>query len=470
MPLVVHDTLARGKRAFVPADPQRVTMYVCGPTVWNYVHIGNARPAVIFDVLFRRLRAIYGEQAVIYARNVTDVDDKIIAKAAEEGVTAEAVAERFLAGYREDMAGLGCLTPSLEPRATEHVPQMIGQIERIVAGGRAYAAEGHALFDTQAFAEYGALSGRSLDDMIAGARVEVAPYKKHPADFVLWKPAKGGEPAWDSPWGAGRPGWHIECSAMIEANLGLPIDLHGGGHDLIFPHHENEIAQGRCASQGTEYARYWMHNGFLTMDAEKMSKSLGNVVLVHDLLARIPGEVLRYALLSAHYRAPLDWTDALVDQARASLDRLYRTLSDAKRELAGSPARAASDRVEEATSPVLTALDDDLNTPRALAGLHELAQGLRQALSSRSGDAALLRAALLESGASLGLLQADPDGWFEVGVEPALRERIEGLVAERTDARSRKDWAAADRLRSELTDLGVEVMDGAGGATWRFKG
>ena len=470
MSLVVHDTLARGKRAFVPADPARVTMYVCGPTVWNWVHIGNARPAVIFDVLFRRLRALYGDDAVIYARNVTDVDDKIIAKAAEEGVAPEVVTERFLAGYRADMAALGCLPPTLEPRATEHVPQMVDQIGRIIEAGAGYAAEGHALFETQTFGDYGALSGRSLDDMIAGARVEVAPYKKHPADFVMWKPANPGEPAWDSPWGAGRPGWHIECSAMIEANLGLPVDIHGGGHDLIFPHHENEIAQARCAAHGAPYARYWMHNGFLTMDAEKMSKSLGNVVLVHDLLERIPGEVLRYALLSAHYRAPLDWTDALVDQARASLDRLYRTLSDARRELAGSPAQASPEAAGALVAPLLAALDDDLNTPRALATLHELAQGLRQALSSRSGDAALHRAALLAGGEALGLLGGDPDAWFEAGVDAALKGRVEALLGERTAARGRRDWAEADRIRAELTALGVEVMDGAGGATWRFKG
>jgi cysteinyl-tRNA synthetase len=465
MTLHVYDTLTRGKRPFTPRDPGRVTMYVCGPTVYAHAHIGNARPAVVFDVLFRRLRAIYGEDAVVYARNVTDVDDKINAKAAAEGVAIEVIARRYLDIYHRDLKALSCLSPSFEPMATRHIGAMLAQIGRLVDAGAAYAAEGHVLFDTQADPDYGALSGRSLDDMVAGARVEVAPYKRHPADFVLWKPSKPGEPVWESPWGAGRPGWHIECSAMIEEVLGLPVDIHGGGHDLIFPHHENELAQGRCAHGGGEYARYWMHNGFLTMDAEKMSKSLGNVALISGLLERHSGEVLRYALLSAHYRAPLDWTDSLLEQARASLDRLYRTLSDAKRELAGREAEAP-----DGDDPVSQALDDDLNTPRALSGLHELAQALRQALTARSADAVPLRAALLQGGAALGLLQGDPDAWFEAGVDAATKARIEGLIADRAAARAGKQWAEADRLRAELTDLGVEVMDGAGGATWRFKG
>src|SRR4051812_29648832 len=283
MPLYLHDTLSREKKAFVPADPGRVTLYVCGPTVYNYAHIGNARPVVVFDVLFRLLRRLYGGDAVVYARNITDVDDKINQAAIDQGVDISAITDKFTAIYHQDMDALGALRPTIEPRATAHVGEMLAMIGKLVEGGHAYAAEGHVLFDTGSFADYGKLSGRSLDDMIAGARVEVAPYKRNPADFVLWKPSKEGEPVWESPFGPGRPGWHIECSAMIEKQLGLPIDIHGGGHDLIFPHHENEIAQGRCAHGGEEYSRYWMHNGFLTMDAEKMSKSLGNVLLVHDL-------------------------------------------------------------------------------------------------------------------------------------------------------------------------------------------
>ncbi len=468
MTLTVHDTAARTRRAFAPRDAERVTMYVCGPTVYNHAHIGNARPAVVFDVLFRRLRTLYGPDAVIYARNVTDVDDRINAKAAAEGVGIDVIADRYLAIYHADLEALGCLPPTEEPRATAHVGAMLKQIGALVEAGHAYVAEGHVLFDTQAYAEYGALSGRTLDDMIAGARVEVAPYKRQPADFVLWKPSKPGEPVWESPFGPGRPGWHIECSAMIEAVLGLPVDIHGGGHDLIFPHHENELAQGRCAHGGAEYARYWMHNGFLTMDAEKMSKSLGNVTLISDLLERVPGEALRYALLSAHYRAPLDWTDALVEQAKGSLDRFYRVLHDSGLELGVKPSTfdvEASERVQ----PVFDALDEDLNTPLALSRLYEVASGLRSALGGDVLTAHAARAALLRGGEALGLLQGDPDVWFKGGADEALTARIDTLVADRIAARTAKDWAAADALRVELTALGVEVMDGAGGATWRFK-
>ena len=289
MQISIYDTLAREKREFVPQNPERVTLYVCGPTVYNYAHIGNARPAVVFDLLFRLLRETYGREAVVYARNITDVDDKINQAAIDQGVDISVITTKFARIYNEDMAALGCVAPTHQPRATFHIADMVAMIAALVEQGHAYQAEGHVLFDTASFADYGQLSGRSLDDMIAGARVEVASYKKNPADFVLWKPSKPGEPVWESPFGPGRPGWHIECSAMIEKVLGLPIDIHGGGHDLIFPHHENEIAQGRCAHNGAPYSRYWMHNGFLTMEAEKMSKSLGNVKLVHDLIAETPG-------------------------------------------------------------------------------------------------------------------------------------------------------------------------------------
>ncbi|HTK34375.1 MAG TPA: cysteine--tRNA ligase [Caulobacteraceae bacterium] len=472
MVLSLHDTYARKKRPFEPRDPKRVTLYVCGPTVYNYAHIGNARPAVVFDVLFRVLRRAYGEKAVIYARNVTDVDDKINQAAIDQGVPISTITDKFAAIYNQDMASLGVVPPTLEPHATAYIAEMVDQIGRLVDAGAAYPAEGHVLFDTTAFADYGKLSGRSLDDMIAGARVEVAPYKKNAADFVLWKPSKPGEPVWDSPWGPGRPGWHIECSAMIEKTLGLPIDIHGGGHDLIFPHHENEIAQGVCANHGAEYARYWMHNGFLTIEAEKMSKSVGNVLLVHELVKQVPGEAIRWALLSAHYRAPLDWTGALIEQSRDNLNRLYRVLGDADRELAGytDPSILADGLAGEPSKAFEQALNNDLNTPEAMAELFRLADELRQRLIAKDkAGASAARIALRASAAVLGFLESEPDAWFQ-GDDAPLKARIGALVAARGEARRAKDWAAADKARAELTELKVEVMDGPDGtATWRFK-
>jgi cysteinyl-tRNA synthetase len=458
MPVFLQDTLTREKREFVPADPSRVTLYVCGPTVYNYAHIGNARPAVVFDVLFRLLRRLYGEDRVVYARNITDVDDRINQAAIEQGVGISVITDKFTAIYHQDMAALGVLRPTVEPHATAHIGEMLTLIGELMERGNAYAAEGHVLFDTASFADYGRLSGRSLEDMIAGARVEVAPYKRNPADFVLWKPSKPGEPVWDSPWGPGRPGWHLECSAMIEKTLGPEIDIHGGGHDLIFPHHENEIAQSVCAHGQPRLARYWMHNGFLTMDAEKMSKSLGNVKLVHQLIERIPGEALRWALLSGHYRAPLDWTDGLVDQARKSLDRLYGALQRARdvEAAAGEPPAA-----------FLEALMDDLNTPRAMAELFGLAKTLETATSESQRRAA--KAALVGAGALLGFLQADPDAWFSGAADEALKAKVEVLLAERVQARKAKDWPTADRIREELNALNVVVMDGPEGATWRLR-
>jgi cysteinyl-tRNA synthetase len=475
MTLKIHDTLRREKVAFRPRDPSRVTLYVCGPTVYNYAHIGNARPVVVFDVLFRLLRRFYGDEAVVYARNITDVDDKINQAAIEQGVDISVITDRFAAIYEADMAALGALTPTMQPRATAHIPQMLEMIGRLVDGGHAYAADGHVLFDVGSFTAYGALSGRSLDDMIAGARVEVADYKRNPADFVLWKPSKPGEPVWDSPFGPGRPGWHIECSAMIEARLGLPVDIHGGGHDLIFPHHENELAQGVCAqhggaSGGTKYARYWMHNGFLTLDAEKMSKSVGNVLLVHELVKQAPGEVVRWALLSAHYRAPLDWTSDLLDQSRRSLDRLYRVVQDARRELKTTVIRPPAERLDALTAPVLEAVADDLNTPAAISELFKLADRTRAALSGPAEAASEALHALLDAAALLGFLRADPDAWFQGGADETLKARVEDLITRRAEARKAKDWPAADQIRAELTELGVEVLDGPGGvATWRLK-
>ncbi|HYF22890.1 MAG TPA: cysteine--tRNA ligase [Caulobacteraceae bacterium] len=461
MTLFLHDTMAREKRAFQPLNPERVTLYVCGPTVYDYAHIGNARPAVVFDVLFRVLRRLYGAEHVIYARNVTDVDDKINAKAATEGVPIAEITARYEAVYLEDMARLNVTPPTLAPHVTDHMDAITGQIAAIVEAGHAYAAEGHVLFDVGSFADYGALSKRSLDDMIAGARVEVAPYKKNAADFVLWKPSKPGEPEWPSPWGPGRPGWHIECSAMIEAALGLPIDIHGGGHDLIFPHHENEVAQGRCAHGDPVYARYWVHNGFLTMDAEKMSKSLGNVLLLHDLVKAVPGEVVRWALLAAHYRAPLDWTDGLIEQSRKNLDRLYGALHRA-RALETGPA--------EPRPAFLDALHDDLNTPGAIATLFELSSDLEKAITAGDLDAAVrAKGELLAAGELLGVLQGDPEAWFEGGADAETKAEVERLIAARDAARKARDWAEADRIRDALNALNVVVMDSPQGATWRFR-
>ena len=458
MTLRLYDTLTRAKRDFVPVDPARVTMYVCGPTVYNYAHIGNARPVVVFDVVFRLLRRLYGEEHVLYAANVTDVDDKINLKAAQEGVPIGVITDRYLTAYHADMAKLGALRPTFEPRATQTMHAIIAMIERLIAAGAAYAAQGHVLFNTQTYADYGQLSGRALDDMIAGARVEVAPYKQHPADFVLWKPSKENEPVWDSPFGPGRPGWHIECSAMIEQALGLPIDIHGGGNDLIFPHHENEMAQGVCAGgHGTIYANYWLHNGFLNMGAQKMSKSLGNVQLVHDLVREAPPEALRWALLSSHYRQPLAWTDDVIAQAKGALDTLYGALNRS-----GDVEATAA----EPSEAFLDALMDDLNTPKANAELFALAKRLE---TGSPAERALAKGQLLAGGALLGFLQGDPQAWFHGGAGADLTARVEALIADRIAARAAKDWARADAIRGELTALNIEVMDSADGATWKLK-
>jgi len=468
MTLSLYDTLHREKRVFTPRDPKRVTLYVCGPTVYDYAHIGNARPPVVFDVLTRLLRREYGADHVIYARNVTDVDDKINQKAHREGVEIGEITARYEAAYLADMGLLNVSPPDIAPHVTDHMDAIVAQIGQIIDAGCAYAAEGHVLFDVSAYPAYGALSGRNLDDMIAGARVEVAPYKKNAHDFVLWKPSKENEPSWPSPWGAGRPGWHIECSAMIEETLGLPIDIHGGGIDLVFPHHENEIAQGVCAhghahadQAPAEYSRYWMHNGFLTVDAEKMSKSIGNVLLLHDLVQNLPGEVVRWALLSAHYRQPLDWNQSLLDQSKKNLDRLYGAL------------RRAADIEAKADVPAddfLEAVSDDLNTPGAMSKLFALSSEIERAMTAGDHDAvAVAKGQLLASGQLLGVLLSSPDQWFEGGADDALKTEVEALLAERVTARAAKDWPAADRIRDRLTELNVVVMDGPTGATWRLK-
>jgi cysteinyl-tRNA synthetase len=455
--LTLFDTASRRKRAFEPIDPTRVTIYVCGPTVYSAAHIGNFRPAVVFDVLVRVLRHAYGPDHVVYARNITDVDDKINAAARAEGVNISVITERFTGIYRQDAAALGVLPPDIEPAATGHMAEMIAFIGKLIADGHAYRAEGHVLFSVGSFPDYGKLSNRTLDEMIAGARVEVAPYKRDPADFVLWKPSKPGEPVWESPFGPGRPGWHIECSAMIAATLGETIDIHGGGIDLVFPHHENEIAQSACA-HGKPLANYWLHNGFLSIDAEKMSKSLGNIVKPHDLLARgVKGEAIRYGLLTGHYRAPLDWNDLLMERSRKSLDRLYGVL----RRLEDVPAADVPP-----PQAVLAALGDDLNTPRALAALFEIA-GRANKTHDEAGQAAA-KGELLAAGRLLGLLQDAPDAWFGLDrVDPATRAAIDDLIARRVEARKAKDFAAADALRAELDAKDVIVEDGPEGTIWR---
>ena len=431
----LHDTLSREKREFKPQDPSRITMYVCGPTVYGRAHIGNARPAVVFDTLARLIRHEYGPDSLVYARNVTDVDDKIIASADAENVETSVITERYERHYLEDMGALGVEPPTIAPHATREIGPMIAMIERLVEQGNAYEGQGHVLFSVPSDADYGILSKRDREQMIAGARVEVAPYKRDPADFVLWKPSAEGVIGWESPWGRGRPGWHIECSAMISAHLGETIDIHGGGLDLIFPHHENEIAQSRCAHGGLPLARYWVHNGFVDMGAEKMSKSLGNIITPAELLAQgHKGETLRLALLSAHYRSPLPWTDALVAQAKANLDRLYRTAGDAE----PGPVDGA----------VLEALGDDLNTPLALTRLMALEQP-----SAVKGSAALL-----------GLLGGSSEQWFRGGGDEAA---VEARIAERAEAKKNRDFAAADRIRDELKAEGIVLEDGSQGTTWR---
>lgn len=458
MSLHFHNTLSGRKDAFVPLDPQRVTMYLCGPTVYSYAHIGNARPAVVFDVLARLLRRRFAR--LEFARNITDIDDKINAAAAREGVDIGVITSRYAAAYHEDLASLGVAPTDAEPKVTEHIPQIISMIERLIGSGHAYAAEGHVLFHTLSFADYGRLSKRDEQSLMAGARVEVAPYKRHAGDFVLWKPSSDDQPGWASPWGRGRPGWHIECSAMSEAVLGDSIDIHGGGHDLIFPHHENEIAQSVCAHGGATYARYWLHNGFVNVNHEKMSKSLGNVLLVRDLLKTLPGEVIRLVLLTGHYRQPLDWTDEVASDARKKLDRLYGALRDLADVV---PATGVT-----APDAFVAALEDDLNTPMALAELFELVRSANKAESV--DDKARLKAQLLDAGALLGILQQDPIAWFSQ--QPAgsalSAEQIEQQLEARSAARKARQWAESDRIRDELAAQGVIIEDSAQGTRWRY--
>ena len=452
MELKLYDTLTREKRVFTPLDPKRVRVYVCGPTVYDFAHIGNARPAIVFDVLFRLLRHIYGPEHVTYARNVTDVDDKINARAAELGIPIRDLTAETYRYFQGDVAALGCLPPTIEPRATEHIEEMKALIERLMKSGHAYVAENNVLFHVPSMPDYGQLSRRPPDDMIAGARVEVAPYKKDPQDFVLWKPSKPGEPAWASPAGIktpGRPGWHIECSAMSWRHLGETFDIHGGGIDLVFPHHENEIAQSRCAFHTPVMANFWMHNGFLQVEGEKMSKSLGNFVTIHELLKDWPGEVVRMTMLQTHYRQPINWTVAGLRETQKNLDHWYALTTDVE------PGYLCAD--------ALDALLDDLNTPKAFAALHELrgeaAKGVKPA-------AACLKA----SGRLLGVLQMAASAWnsFRPASLVIDEAKVINLIDARTAARKAKNFKESDRIRDELAAMGVVLKDSKDGTTWEI--
>lgn len=455
MTLRIYDTLSRAKIDFEPLDPEHVRFYVCGPTVYDSAHIGNARPVVAFDVLARLLRRLYPR--VTYVRNITDVDDKINARAAESGEDIRALTERTVTQFHADMAALNTDAPDVEPRATDHIAEMIVMIEALIAKGNAYEADGHVLFDVPSMPDYGKLSGHSRDELVAGARVEIAPYKRDAADFVLWKPSTPDLPGWDSPWGRGRPGWHIECSAMSEKYLGTEFDIHGGGQDLIFPHHENELAQSRCAHPDKIFAKYWMHNGYLMAEGEKMSKSQGNFYTVHELLEEFPGEAIRLALLQTHYRQPLDFTKGGLTQAKATLDRFYLALRDTV--LYDVDASEAPD--------VQAALEDDLNTPLALVHLHEALSAINKAETEL--ERAVAKGRLLAGAELLGLLQQDTETWLrgETGASGADDAEIDRLVAARIEARANRDFAEADRIRDELIAQGVLLEDGPEGTVWR---
>ena len=462
MDIYIHDTLTGAKRRFEPRVPDTVSMYVCGPTVYNLAHIGNALPEVAFDVLARVLRLYF--KHVKYVHNITDIDDKINAAALANGEPIRALADRFALEYRADITALGVLEPDVEPRATEHISEIIDMIGTLIERDHAYEAEGHVMFHVPSDPNYGSLSKQSLENILEGARVEVAPYKRDPKDFVLWKPSSDELPGWDSPWGRGRPGWHIECSAMIRKHLGPSIDIHGGGSDLTFPHHENELAQGTCVEDNQVYVRYWMHNGLLRMGDEKMSKSLGNIATIRSLREEYPGEVLRYALLSGHYRGSLEWSDDLIQQARASLNTLYQALVDAPSEDSATSADFRDASVDAFPESVLAALRNDLNTPQALAAMHAIAGDIHR--SSDPMDAGTLRNQLLAGGWLLGILGTPANAWFQEAADVDA-DWVEAKIEERADARGRRDFASADAIRDELAASGIELEDTASGTRWK---
>ncbi|MFH1804909.1 MAG: cysteine--tRNA ligase [Pseudomonadota bacterium] len=454
--LRIYDSLTRQKQVFEPLDPDHVRLYVCGPTVYDYAHVGNARPVVVFDTLVRVLRHLFPR--VTYVRNVTDVDDKINARAKESGEPISVITARTHQAYLDDMGALNAAKPDVEPRATEHIAEMIAMCESLIAQGFAYEAEGHVLFSVASYGDYGKLSRRNRDEMIAGARVEIAPYKKDPADFVLWKPSEDDIPGWDSPWGRGRPGWHIECSAMSTRYLGENFDIHGGGSDLVFPHHENEIAQSCCANAGSSYAKYWMHNGHLMVEGEKMSKSLGNFVTVHELLEKWPGEAIRLAMLGTHYHQPINWTEDNLKQAKETLDRFYSAL---RQTIHCKPRDMA------VPGGVLGALCDDLNTPLAIAELHELVTQLNKTDPGHTHALAKARAKVMAAAGLLGLLQQDPDAWFTGDADEDEAAEIDALIARRVEAKKNRDFAMADKIRDDLKERGIVLEDGKNGTSWK---
>lgn len=452
--LRIFDTLTREKQVFEPIDPKNVRLYVCGPTVYDYAHVGNARPVVVFDTLVRVLRTLYPK--VTYVRNVTDVDDKINQRSRDSGEPIYEITKRTHQAYLDDMGALNAVKPDVEPRATEHIKDMIAMCERLIEQGNAYEVDGHVLFSVGTFSDYGKLSRRDRKEMIAGARVEVAPYKKDPADFVLWKPSEDDAPGWESPWGRGRPGWHIECSAMSTRYLGQNFDIHGGGTDLVFPHHENEIAQSCCANHGSSYAKYWMHNGHLMVEGEKMSKSLGNFITVHQLLETWPGEAIRLAMMGTHYHQPINWTEDNLRQAKEALDRFYSALRNV--------ADITPDQNTSAEG-VLNALCDDLNTPLAIAQFHELVTALNKA--ETESEKAQAKADVLAAAKLLGILQLDPESWFKGDGDDDEAAEIEGLIVKRADAKKNRDFATADKIRDDLKARGVILEDGKDGTTWK---
>ena len=463
MALTLYNTQTRKKQPFEPLDELSVGMYVCGPTVYDLAHIGNARPIVVFDVLYRLLRSIYGADCVKYVRNITDVDDKINAAAKESGEPISAITARTTEAFHADIAELNALPPDVEPRATDHIAEMVEIIEALIASEHAYEKDGHVLFHVPSDPGYGKLSHRDRDEMVAGARVEVAPYKRDPADFVLWKPSAEDLPGWDSKWGRGRPGWHIECSAMSRKHLGVTVDIHGGGADLIFPHHENEVAQSECSCPGHDFVRHWVHNGFLSVNGEKMSKSLGNFITIRQALEGAPGEVLRLMMLSTHYRKPLDWTDDGVEQARTRLDRLYRILSKAD---GLSEARQAAKSLDG--DKFSNAILDDLNTPLALSELERRADDLSK-MSAQELQQSL--PGFLANADLLGILQKEPEAWFKGGEAESDVGQIEAQIALRLAARKAKDFAAADNIRDALAENGIILEDRPDGSTdWRRAG
>ena len=454
--MYLFNTLKRRKEEFVPLDENNVRMYVCGPTVYDRAHLGNAKTPVVFDVLFRVLRHKYGAEHVTYVSNITDVDDKILNKHKETGKSIREITEQTYQWYVDDMAKLNVLAPNYRPRATEYIGEMIKLVELLLANGHAYEAEGHVLFDVDSMPNYGFLSGRTQKEMLAGARIEVADYKKNPADFVLWKPSEADQPGWDSPWGYGRPGWHLECSAMSSKLLGNSFDIHGGGSDLIFPHHENECAQSLCAHPGESFARYWVHGGMLMVDGVKMSKSLGNFYTIDEVLDKAPAEALRLLFLTTHYHQPFNFTFEGLEQAKQNLDKFYNALLRVKDV---SPAEGAA-----ADERVVQALEDDLNTPLALSFIHELANRLNKAESEE--EQATAKAVLLRSADLLGLLWQEPEEWFKGGAADEAAE-IEALIAQRAAAKKNKDFVLADKIRNELKEKGILLEDGPQGTTWK---